>query len=1010
MRKLLLLAGLLLIMATQRNLFQLANVAGFLDIPDSLIAAGSVINSLSLAGIQSNADFAACCFEMFYQELQDGDSVAKVQSAVDGYVYQSSELLYAHEIRTTVDPVSGLPAAPGGLLWANWHVNQTTGKLRIQESYYVQGGAQGNTNQGVQAVWIIGQRGRGVRTMASQPTFSDQSNSALLRDSPLTQSSIQAIGRNAKLGSVRIEAFILNGSGYPYWTAGATHSPGDNIQPTLGHADGCFYTCVIGGTSAGIEPTWPGDVKDTVLDGSVLWLAVGFGFVNGQTIGYPKSPVDQYQYSSADSFVCLPFFYITGAIEPGSGASTGPSILASRIQRMQKSATVGGAVSSSITYWNGSTQSVTNDGAIGVVAVCVRHTAAMAQTQNNYIESSGTEFGAGNVVGDTTIQNLNGNAKFGIVRKEEFTSTLAGGATVALPTSPTDGYSYTRNELLYPTFILDTGNQSGDNAIRDVLFYTDPELGTVHSRIDYFQGGNPYTTTNGSFLIACLGFRLSETLLQGVEIIPSAGSTIPAPAGSANLIPNGTFELWSGISPVNRQLVGLPDLWSVSAHTADGFTTQQPGMKGYYAVGLDVGNNHAPANQQYVAILDYPVAFVPGDPYFFSILARANPAISQGLKIRMHFRDINLANDTYIELISDSALGTGVTTISGNLSMPNQGYTSVRVQGVQNLSSGVRSIVGGPLGYAPAFVFVELWNYEPNVSSTIIYDECELEHLASSTIINNYATSAPAAPVVSQSAGGSLAARTYYLKTTYTQDGPAETDASPETSQAIAANNLATVQSPPQIASAQAYNVYAATSTGAEQLQTSTPIPLGTNWTEPTSGLVAGAAAPSSNTTGGIGLDATRDGSAYIRVQSVSSGHQTTTPSYQADSVSAVAQYTGTSPVNLVYNTSTQIASLSFTPAGGVVNIQITGQYDDQDTASVIVAVQGFRNGVQVTPNFVDTVPFRTAGEFKGINYTWWDLAPGNSPVTYSANVFLFINSTMAYVNTPQLTVVNLKV
>jgi hypothetical protein len=107
--------------------------------------------------------------------------------------------------------------------------------------------------------------------------------------------------------------------------------------------------------------------------------------------------------------------------------------------------------------------------------------------------------------------------------------------------------------------------------------------------------------------------------------------------------------------------------------------------------------------------------------------------------------------------------------------------------------------------------------------------------------------SAPAAPALGQTSGGSLPATTYYVKVTYIVNG-GETAASTESSLAVAANSLLQVSSPSAATGATGYNVYVATSSGQEVLQNgATPIPLGTTWTEPTSGLVTGtAAAPQS--------------------------------------------------------------------------------------------------------------------------------------------------------------------
>lgn len=108
---------------------------------------------------------------------------------------------------------------------------------------------------------------------------------------------------------------------------------------------------------------------------------------------------------------------------------------------------------------------------------------------------------------------------------------------------------------------------------------------------------------------------------------------------------------------------------------------------------------------------------------------------------------------------------------------------------------------------------------------------------AGSKTVDQYsAISAPSAPTLSTQAGGELGARTAYVKVTLVSPS-GETTASGESSLAIAADFLTQVASPASAGNATGFNVYAAISTGAETLQTSTPIPLGETWTEPTTGF-----------------------------------------------------------------------------------------------------------------------------------------------------------------------------
>lgn len=104
---------------------------------------------------------------------------------------------------------------------------------------------------------------------------------------------------------------------------------------------------------------------------------------------------------------------------------------------------------------------------------------------------------------------------------------------------------------------------------------------------------------------------------------------------------------------------------------------------------------------------------------------------------------------------------------------------------------------------------------------------------------------------LSQVAGGSLGARTYYVRYTWAND-TGETLGSTEQNISISANNLLKTDvgfsSIPT--GAKKMNIYVSSSTGTETLQTTINNSTKTwVWTEPTTGLVSGAALPSSNTT-----------------------------------------------------------------------------------------------------------------------------------------------------------------
>jgi hypothetical protein len=108
----------------------------------------------------------------------------------------------------------------------------------------------------------------------------------------------------------------------------------------------------------------------------------------------------------------------------------------------------------------------------------------------------------------------------------------------------------------------------------------------------------------------------------------------------------------------------------------------------------------------------------------------------------------------------------------------------------------------------------------------------------------------PSGPQVSQGSGGSLAATNYYVRSTYVS-GTGETLASAETAVAVSAANVISVSSPAAVPGATGWNVYVGNTascpgvdsgaiTGGgetcEVKQNASPIPIGTDWIEPSAG------------------------------------------------------------------------------------------------------------------------------------------------------------------------------
>lgn len=61
------------------------------------------------------------------------------------------------------------------------------------------------------------------------------------------------------------------------WAASTAYAVGDVVRPTAGN--GHLYKCVVAGTSAAAEPTWPTIANDQISDNTVTWIEAGVGFV-----------------------------------------------------------------------------------------------------------------------------------------------------------------------------------------------------------------------------------------------------------------------------------------------------------------------------------------------------------------------------------------------------------------------------------------------------------------------------------------------------------------------------------------------------------------------------------------------------------------------------------------------------------------------------------------------------------------------------------------------------------
>lgn len=135
----------------------------------------------------------------------------------------------------------------------------------------------------------------------------------------------------------------------------------------------------------------------------------------------------------------------------------------------------------------------------------------------------------------------------------------------------------------------------------------------------------------------------------------------------------------------------------------------------------------------------------------------------------------------------------------------------------------------------------------PNLPDFLLFVQQAMQIPAAALPIT---VAAPAAPsLTAATIGGSLPSSTVYGKATYVSLY-GETSASPESTAAVTGPTGQVIfTAPPSQAGATGWNAYAALATGAEVLQNTSPVAIGTGFT--LDALVTGtAAAPSANTAG----------------------------------------------------------------------------------------------------------------------------------------------------------------
>jgi len=81
---------------------------------------------------------------------------------------------------------------------------------------------------------------------------------------------------------------------YSAWQASNAYALGAVVRPTSQQGTGLVFRCTVAGTSAATEPGWSTQAGNTVVDGTVTWLAVGAILPDLSEL-YPTSIIDLFE-------------------------------------------------------------------------------------------------------------------------------------------------------------------------------------------------------------------------------------------------------------------------------------------------------------------------------------------------------------------------------------------------------------------------------------------------------------------------------------------------------------------------------------------------------------------------------------------------------------------------------------------------------------------------------------------------------------------------------------------
>lgn len=453
--------------------FTLNKIPGFTDLSDTPLTHDKVALGIHVASMSDNAALGTVRCEIFRAVYKDGDTVALPISDADGYAYSRDELIYMWGFYSTARADTNWLTGPDSLWWGAWKVDQNTGGVSCLE-WYRRSGSHDNAQSSTDGQLM-------VWTIAQR-----QKASLTIGTAP-------------------------------------TYSDQANTD---------FYQ------DAPYTQTMSRKLSHNSKFGVVSSEAIYMGeFYNGQTVPQPVSPADFHTYAYADVKFAFSWRWTSGQTKAGN-----PAMSLGQLGPISASINASTGVVTVQVIWvdnNGNLITSHLDGSIAVFAFCTRDPGSVSHSGSlDFAEISSDFFFPPNKLRASTVQRINKNNKFALARPEFFGPfTKANGDTISLPTSPIDGYTYSRSELVYMWEFSDTTPASGTHVRTAIISgYIDDVAGKVHLSVYRLPpGSHPVADdlTHSRINVVVAAFRsavlpevFTDTELDfGLPVMNSEGTT-----------------------------------------------------------------------------------------------------------------------------------------------------------------------------------------------------------------------------------------------------------------------------------------------------------------------------------------------------------------------------------------------------------------------------------------------------------------------------------------------------